>query len=63
MRKYTFFDMIRVQKVADDNPEMSRIEVVKLHDKLYPELTAKQKYDNLMAALNQIGKKSNKKQS
>lgn len=51
MRSYTLIDMIRVQKLAQENPELKRIEVVNLYNEKFPELTAKQKYDNLMKAL------------
>lgn len=51
MRSYTLIDMIRVQKLAQDNPELERIDVVNLYNEKYPELNAKQKYDNLTKAL------------
>lgn len=51
MRTYTIVDMIRVQKLALDNPDLKRIEVLMLYNEKYPELTAKQKFLNLMTAL------------
>jgi hypothetical protein len=54
MRSYNILDMIRVQRLASENPHLGRMGVVKLYNERYPELSAKEKYLNLVKAVKSI---------
>lgn len=47
MRQYTEYDLLRFGRFASKNPELKPMELIKLYDKTYPELTSKQKLINI----------------
>ncbi len=51
-RKYSALDLLRYKKFADKHPDLKPVELIKLYNKYYPQLTAKQMYDNIMKFLN-----------
>jgi hypothetical protein len=51
IRNYTTFDLIRFNRLANENKSLKPIELIKLYNKKYPEKTAKEKLLNLSKAL------------
>lgn len=56
MRNYTIVDMLRFVKLSKQNPDIVGLELVKLYNEKYPELTAEQKLHNLGKAINKFNK-------
>lgn len=50
-RNYTVVDLLRFARLSKERAEVKPIDLIKEYDKDYPELTAKQKYENLLKAL------------
>jgi myo-inositol-1-phosphate synthase len=50
-RNYSVIDLIRYAKLSKERAEAKPIDLIKEYDKLYPELTAKQQWENIKEAL------------
>ena len=51
MRNYTTLDLVRFNRLANENKNLKPIELIKLYNEKYPEKTAKEKLINLSKAL------------
>lgn len=51
MREYTKVDLLRFAKFSKENDSLKPMELLKAYDLKYPELSSKQKWDNLVKAL------------
>ena len=51
MRKYSAFDLLRFKRFADENPNLRPIDLVKAYNNKYPELSAKEQYENIVKML------------
>ena len=47
MRRYSVVDLIRYHNLAQANPDLKPIEMIKLYNKTYPELSDEEKFNNL----------------
>lgn len=54
-RNYTVVDLVRFAKLSKERAEAKPIDLLKEYNKLYPELSSKQKYENLLKALGMKG--------
>lgn len=50
-RNYSIVDLVRFAKLSQERVGEKPIDLLKEYDKKFPELTAKQKYENLLRAL------------
>lgn len=50
-RAYTIVDLLRFNKFANDNPDLRGAELLKAYNKEFPELSAKEKLNNISNAL------------
>jgi len=56
MRKnYTGLDMIRMARFAKENPELKPIPLIKAYDKEFPELSARERYENVVRFFKENG--------
>lgn len=51
MRNYTTLDLVRFNRLANENKNLKPIELIKLYNKKYPEKTEKEKLINISKAL------------
>lgn len=51
MREYTKVDLLRFAKFSKENDSLKPMELLKAYDLKYPELSNKEKWDNLVKAL------------
>ena len=54
-RSYTVVDLVRFAQLSKERAKEKPIHLLKEYDKLYPELSSKQKYENLLKALGMEG--------
>jgi len=50
-RNYTVVDLVRFAQLSKERAQEKPIDLLKEYDKLYPELSSKQKYENLLKSL------------
>ena len=51
MRRYSGLDLLRFRRFADENPDLKPIDLVRAYNKKYPELSAKEQYENIVKML------------
>lgn len=50
-RNYSSVDLFRFKKFSEENPELKSHYLLKAYNEIYPELSAKEKLQNLASAL------------